>query len=154
VRFFIPLELISRSWDFLRQRGDKQVEGMLLWAGVPRTNDILLNRLIIPAQIARRSLLGVCVEMDANAHLTLTDTLEPRERLFVRVHSHPEHAYHSRTDDNNSVITHVGAISVVVPRFGIGVPNDLSSCAIFEYSQAGQWRKLDSKTVAAKFMVA
>ena len=35
----------------------------------------------------------------------------------VRVHSHPGDAYHSSTDDTNRLLSHRGAISIVVPDF-------------------------------------
>jgi hypothetical protein len=39
------------------------------------------------------------------------------------------------------VLTHNGALSVVVPYFGLGLRHGLNACAVFTYS-AGTWQEL------------
>src|SRR6266567_1599435 len=57
------------------------------------------------------------------------------------VHSHPAAAFHSPTDDANPALSHEGAVSVVVPYFGLGLRRGLAACAVYRLS-AGRWRPL------------
>src|SRR5271165_7512417 len=55
----------------------------------------------------------------------------PGWRYLARVHNHPVAAFHSRTDDANPALSHEGAISIVVPYFGLGLRRGLAACAVY-----------------------
>lgn len=42
---------------------------------------------------------------------------DAHETLAVQIHTHPDDAYHSETDDEFPIVTALGGASVVVPRF-------------------------------------
>jgi hypothetical protein len=153
LRLIIPRPLITRSWAFLRKQGLVGQEAMLLWAGQRRDDMAILTRLVIPAQIAIRSHFGVCVAMDRTAQFELHKALKPGETFFARVHSHPEDAYHSDTDDENLILSHDGALSLVIPYFAKYVADDLNDAAIYEYSQVRGWQPLTRHDIAARFQI-
>ena len=64
------------------------------------------------------------------------------EEWFVaRIHSHPGEAFHSDTDDRNPVTTFDGALSIVVPYFGLDQRHGLEACAVYRRTH-GEWREL------------
>lgn len=152
--FIIPRAVVERSWAFLRDRGAKGHEGMLLWAGCETAPKMaVLRRLVIPAQTAIRTALGVCVAMDMTAQRAMPDSLQPGEEYLIRVHSHPREAFHSKADDANLVLSHEGAISIVVPDFCKNIPCDFSNCAVFQYSIGRGWRELSQYEIDARFIL-
>jgi hypothetical protein len=64
--------------------------------------------------------------------------LEADERWLARIHSHPGRAFHSPTDDANPGLTAEGAVSIVVPYFGLGLRLGLEACAMFRLRR-GRW---------------
>jgi proteasome lid subunit RPN8/RPN11 len=126
---------------------------MLLWAGRATRGAATISRLVIPAQTAIRTAAGVCVAMEMEAQRAMPQSLRAGEEYFIRVHSHPCKAFHSDADDANLVLSHNGAISIVVPNFCHNVPTDLTACAVFEYRIGHGWRELDLKERGARFTI-
>jgi hypothetical protein len=81
------------------------------------------------------------VEVTEQGKRELAARLPSGRRYLARVHSHPAQAFHSRADDANPALTHEGAISVVVPYFGLGLRRGLGACAVYRLS-AGRWSPL------------
>lgn len=155
VQYQIPQRVIDESWAFLYERGLEGCEGTALWIGQisdEADGQINITRLFVPEQICTKSRYGVAVDLTERAHYTLTDNLEIREQFYIRIHSHPGEAYHSGRDDNNQVITHQGAISIVVPDFAT-VPADLKECAIYKLQHGKGWLKLNQNEVDKIFKV-
>lgn len=152
VRHTVPEALLRDTRDFLFERGLGGCEGMALWVGEPDGDKVKLSRLLVPEQICTRTEFGVAVDMTERAHLTLLDHVAPHERLYVRVHSHPGRAYHSERDDENLVLTHHGALSVVVPDFA-RQPLNLDHCAVYRLHQGRGWLRLTPNELARVFEV-
>lgn len=131
----VPSELLGRAAAFLETCGSRGLEGtaMIIGGDTPR--------LIIPAQTARRSRAGVAVQVTPAGQMQLATALGQDETYAARIHSHPDEAFHSASDDANPVLTYVGALSVVVPFFGLGLRHGLSACAIYRREAHG-WRDL------------
>jgi hypothetical protein len=146
----VPCALLSRSWSFLRDRGTHGCEGMLLWAGKSEPPQATLTRLVIPAQTAIKTRLGVCVAMHESAQHEMPRSLKSGEQYLIRVHSHPARAFHSETDDENLVLSHDGAISIVVPNF-CNRDYVLAECAVFEYCFGSGWRALFRNEIVKRF---
>lgn len=148
----VSQDVLEETWDFLRSRGREGLEGTLLWVGVTRDGSISVTRTLIPEQVATKGPQGVSVDLTPHAHYTLTDGLTPEERILVRVHSHPHRAYHSAKDNANPVITHEGALSIVVPDFASG-PVDLGTCAVYRFRRATGWSPLSVAEILQAFSV-
>ena len=100
--------------------------------------------LVIPEQQPRRSSSGgVSVEVTRAGQIQLAVALGPDDLYVARIHSHPVDAYHSHADDANPILTHHGALSIVVPFFGLGLRRGLDACAVLR-REHGNWRDLSA----------
>jgi hypothetical protein len=97
--------------------------------------------LVVPDQRPVRTGLGVSVEVTRQGQIDLALALGADELYVARIHSHPGEAFHSPTDDANPALTHDGALSIVVPYFGLGLRRGLDACAVLRLER-GRWRNL------------
>jgi hypothetical protein len=134
---YITAGVLEAARGFFESRGAEGYEGTALIAGVPGEP---ANRLIIPDQIAVPA-PHASVTITAKGDLQLAVAVSDTERYIARIHSHPGPAFHSETDDDNPVLTHEGALSIVVPWFGLGLRRGLSACAVYEHHN-GTWTAL------------
>ncbi|HET6867213.1 MAG TPA: hypothetical protein VFH80_14935 [Solirubrobacteraceae bacterium] len=145
--------MLERTADFLRRRGEKGLEATVVWLGrmVDETHAEILQ-VYAPEQIGYASDEGVAVEVTQQGLAELIGSLPPGVFVLARVHSHPSSAYHSSLDDDNMLISHEGAISIVVPYFARdGI--DLAGCSVNELRHGHGWRELDAAEVAKRFTV-
>jgi hypothetical protein len=155
----IPQRVLDQARAFFVERGLEGCEGTALWIGQPSSSGgsggaaaVDIVRLFVPEQICTKTAFGISVDLTPEAHYTLTDNLVPGERFYVRIHSHPREAYHSEKDDANPVLTHQGAISIVVPYFAAD-PIDLQRCAIYRLEHGMGWVRMEPDEVAQVFEV-
>jgi hypothetical protein len=153
IRYHVPLAVLDGARDFFRRRGAQGFEGTALLAGrLTAPGQVLITRLVIPQQVAETTPWGARVDLTKEAHLTLTDLLEPGELYYARIHSHPGAAFHSDRDDANPVLSHEGAISIVVPYFA-REPIELTGCAVFRLARGQGWLSLDNATIREVFTI-
>lgn len=146
--------MLEQTREFLLERGEHGVEGAVLWLGEiidDETASVLAA--FVPEQIARRSELGVSVEVTKEGLTRLISQLPDGIFVLIRVHSHPTGAYHSDLDDDNMLISHEGAISIVVPDYAEG-PIELGRCSVNELRHDQGWRELDAAEVTERFRVS
>lgn len=110
------------------------------------------TRLVIPPQVA-----GACprcwVQVTDEGKLQLAVALGADERYVARIHSHPCEAFHSSTDDSNPSLTQQGALSIVVPYFGLGLRRGLDACAVY-VRRGTEWIDLAAGTERDRMVVA
>lgn len=151
--YVIPQHVLDQTREFLRERGEHGVEGVVLWLGEivdDETGAVLAA--YVPEQIGRCSELGVSVEVTAEGLTRLISDLPAGVFVLIRVHSHPTDAYHSDLDDDNMLISHPNAISIVVPDYA----HDsiaLARCSINELRHGRGWVELDPADVRNRFRV-
>jgi len=155
--YFIADRLFEEARAFFQERGSQDCEGTALLAGRPVDENIRLTRLFIPEQRCIKvplpdGRIGLRVELTEHAHYTLTDNLAPGELFYARIHSHPGNAFHSQTDDDNGVISHRGALSIVVPYFA-AEPIDLRRCAVYRLEHGRGWLPLGTDQIEQVFRV-
>lgn len=131
----IPLAVLEEVRGFLEDRGAHGLEGTAMLAGAPEG---AITRAVIPDQVGQRSAFGVAVEVTDAGKLQMAAALALDELWHARIHSHPGEAFHSETDDRNPVLTAEGAVSIVVPFFGLGLRRGLDACAAFVLRD-GRW---------------
>ena len=150
----VPRAVLDGSRAFLRERGLEGCEGTALWIGRPRgsAGEVDITRLFIPEQECLKTPDGVAVRLTEEAHYTLTDNLADGELFYCRIHSHPKKAHHSELDDANAVITHQGAVSVVVPYFA-RAPLRMEECAVHQLEHGRGWLPLPTAEVLRRFEV-
>jgi hypothetical protein len=149
----VPQHVLHETWMFLRERGREHLEGVVLWVGVVNDAehaDVLAQ--IAPAQVAYRSEQGLSVAIPQQELSKLIAALPEKVHILARVHSHGEEAYHSPLDDTNMVISHQGAISIVVSDFAAGAPS-LLACSVNRLAADGSWRELERAAVQELFTV-
>lgn len=154
VVYVVPQRVLDETRAFFQDRGAEDCEGTGLWVGKPAgsAGKIDIVRLFVPEQTAIPYGFGACVQLSPHAHYTLTDNLASDERFYVRIHSHPGEAYHSDCDDQNPILTHEGAISVVVPFFARD-PIRLDRCAVYSYERSHGWMELGVSAIRELFLV-
>jgi len=144
----VPAGLIDRVVSHLRTCGAHGLEGVAFWAGRLEGSQFLVTQAFVPRQhalIDTRSGVGVAIDGDELFRLNVW-LHKAGLQLIAQIHSHPGSAYHSSTDDDMSVVTRVGALSIVVPDFAAGV-FDLSTIAVHRLAKDGGWKKLSKKEV-------
>lgn len=132
----IAADALETARAFFEQQGAYGFEGTAMFAG---TDGDGITRRVIPDQRPNRTRFGVAVEVTDKGKLELAVALALDERWLARIHSHPDEAFHSHTDDTNPALTADGALSIVVPFFGLGLRRGLDACAVHVY-RGGDWR--------------
>ena len=151
--YIVPQHVVEQTREFLRDRGDQGAEGVVLWLGEivdDETGAVLAA--YVPEQVAHSSELGVAVEVTQEGLTRLIAALPEGVFVLIRVHSHPSDAFHSDLDNDNMLISHANAISVVVPNFA-REPIVLERCSVNELRHDTGWVELDPATVDARFSV-
>lgn len=84
------------------------------------------------------------------SHLRVT-----RRKIVAQVHSHPGRAFHSEVDDEWAIIRHIGALSLVLPRFAAATTPDnfLDEAMTYELSPANEWLHVPNRGPAARLTV-
>lgn len=61
--------------------------------------------------------------------------------IAAQIHTHPGRAYHSKVDDEWAFVRHEGALSLVLPRFGLttAASNFLEQVVTYRLSRANSW---------------
>lgn len=122
----------------LQAAGRYGVECIVVWAGLPVADYFYVDTVYCPHQFA--TAVGARVasedvgEMYKNMHLS-------GRTAIAQVHSHPGEAFHSHTDDDFSIVTRCGALSLVVPDFGFGEAADIKHWAAFRLRNSG-WEEI------------
>jgi hypothetical protein len=125
VTLAIPYAVLEQAREFFEERGSYGFEGTAMIAAADGEN----VRLVVPDQVATPA--PFCsVEVTRRGKSELALALGPADRYVSRIHSHPALAFHSPTDDANPAITYPGALSIVVPFFGLGLRHGLDACAV------------------------
>jgi hypothetical protein len=151
--FRIPRAVLTETRRTLAEIGEHGVEGVVLWvASEPADGTAEVLRTLIPYQVALRSEDGLAVTIPDWAVSELILGLEPSSYIPIKVHSHPQDAFHSMTDDLNRILSHRGSISIVVPWFARAELR-LSECSVNELGSDFRWRELSADEVERRFIV-
>lgn len=115
----VPSELLDDTEASLKAAGRKGHELFVLWTGRVNGNRLEIQNAHVPRQIAYRSKHGCGVRVNGDELHGLNAWLyEHGQVLAAQVHSHPDDAFHSDTDDMFPIVTVEGGISIVAAYFG------------------------------------
>jgi hypothetical protein len=152
-RYVVPSAVLTKTRELLRERGELGLEAVVVWLGqVLDEHTGLITGALRPGQVAFRNDLGCAVEVPPDALSELIRILPEQTFVLVRLHTHPAEAYHSPVDDTNMLISHNGAISIVVPHFARD-PLDLTRCSVNHLVHGVGWVELTSDEVTERFEV-
>lgn len=78
-----------------------------------------------------------------------------RRKIAAQVHSHPGRAFHSEADDEWAIVRHVGALSLVLPRFAIATTprNFLDEAMTYELSPNNEWVHVPNRGPLARLEI-
>lgn len=134
----ISSAILEQARSFFEERGSAGCEGTAMIAGEEGS----ATQLVIPNQRAH-PIPRCWVEVTRDGKSELAAALGPKEMYVSRIHSHPGLAFHSPADDTNPAITYPGALSIVVPFFGLALRHGLDACAVL-VRRDGEWIEVPS----------
>lgn len=140
--FLLDMEAAEFIAALARHQGKKGDEVAVLLAGAPRTGGhILLDRVIIPRQMAFQTPRGCGLIIDGGCLNRVGPQMRASgRRIHGILHSHPDEAYHSPTDNAAVLMRFHRAFSIVVPEFGRRADLLNGSCA-FRFDYAAGWQE-------------
>ena len=118
-RFRISASAIRETVEAIRSAGQEGCELFVIWSGQLDDNIFTVAQVHIPHQTSYKLESGLCVRVAGSELHRLNVWLYGAQQVVgVQVHSHPEGAYHSETDDTYPIATLEGSLSIVLPYFG------------------------------------
>jgi hypothetical protein len=137
--------MLAESFEHFRRCGENRRECVVYWTG-PRDEPDVVDRVEHPLHKATRA----SYEVDS-AWVTSFFLLLRRDRhtTRVQVHTHPNGAGHSETDDRFSLVPAPGFLSLVVPNFGAG-PASLDEAFLAEMAAGGGWTPIPVSNIDAQ----
>jgi hypothetical protein len=137
VRYKVPFGILSRTFDQFRRCGDGQRECQALWISSWQ-NPREISQVIHPVHTAQPQ--GYM--LDSLWLNTFWSRLcEANEGIRVQVHTHPQEAFHSPSDDAFPIIHTPGFLSLVIPNFAMGHIG-LKDAFLTEIMDDGGWREV------------
>lgn len=148
----VSRDIVRVTVEELQQAGHAHRERVVLWLGRQKADTIAVETVFGPIQEAAQDYFHIPrVGMVALlAHLR-----EYRLMVAAQVHSHPDNAFHSRADDAWAIVRHVGALSLVLPFFGLqtSVETFVHDAAVFELLPDNHWYQVPSSQVPSRYRV-
>jgi hypothetical protein len=135
-------DVIEESFRWFRECGRGECECILYWTGP--VDETLVDGVEHP--IHERSPFGYEVESRWLTEFCLRLGASKR-CVRAQVHTHPEEAFHSASDDHWPIVSQAGFVSIVIPNFGSrGI--SLDDSWIGRLMADGTWRKEPSAEAA------
>lgn len=134
----VARDIVRTTIEELQHAGRVYQERVVLWLGRREANVVTVQRVFVPIQETAHDYFHIPQEGMA---ALLTDLRQSRLQVAAQVHSHPHEAFHSQADDRWAIIRHVGALSLVVPSFGLQTTaaTFVDDAAVYELFLDNQW---------------
>ena len=108
-------EVLRETIALLRRGGERGEERVVLWLARSTARDQApIAEVYEPEQIADVDYFKLPPESIRRLMVHLRTT---RRKVVAQIHTHPGQAFHSEADAEWAIIRHVGALSLVLPRF-------------------------------------
>ena len=136
-----PSGVVKATLDEIRSAGRRGRECGVLWLGRRNEGCVRIVEAYRPAQNASDRMF----EFPPGSMAALEQKLiQERYMIPAQVHSHPGRAFHSLADDHGAVIRHGGALSLVVPDFGLQttVERFLADSKVYRLSDENRWTEV------------
>lgn len=144
---------IETSIRAFRKAGEDDAECVVLWLGKRTATGLIVMEVYRPLQQAGADFFHI---PDEGMTALMARLRELRGMVVAQVHSHPHAAFHSKADDEWAIVRHEGALSLVVPDFGIRTKttNFWEKTKVFELSHGSEWTEIPFSEVKMLFEVA
>jgi proteasome lid subunit RPN8/RPN11 len=131
--------IVRATIDILRRGAAAREERVVLWLSAAAVR--------IPASVVEVYEPDQVTEIDffrlppASMRALMDHLRSTRRRVVAQIHTHPGPAYHSEADAAWAIVSHIGALSLVLPRFAATttLENFLEEVVTYEYTSAGDW---------------
>lgn len=143
--YSLPRVMLDETFAHFRACGDGRRECQSLWLSSWATPGALA-RVVHPRHVAHA---GGFVVNDAWLNAFWLELGEINMGVRVQVHTHPETAFHSLSDDAYPIIHRPAFLSLVIPNFGMG-PVGFQDAYLTEIQTDGSWKEVP---IAARLVV-
>jgi len=142
-RLTIGHDAVVQTICCIRQRGAHGAEGVMLWLGRRSALDSDVREAYEPLF---RSKADQFVVPPEGMSALMDRICATGHAVVAQVHSHPGHAFHSLADETWALVKHVGAYSIVLPRFCANTTreNFWQEAAVFVMQPNGRWLELSA----------
>jgi hypothetical protein len=147
--YWVPRWVLDRSWQLLRQDGLKRVESTVLWGGRRFGEEAVVMAVLYPCGHDVALEPGfVHVGSDTTAEIGRWLRAQDLSAL-VQVHTHPNAwTGHSRTDDDFSIASSDGFVSLVWPHYGERPIESIRNVGVHRLS-GGEWHDVEGSDAEA-----
>lgn len=141
----LPRRMIEETFSLLRSCGDNQRECQLYWTS-PWSAPQTLTEVVHPKHYSGRYGLSIDGDWISRFWNELSDR---GLGVRIQVHTHPEEAFHSTTDDTFPLLFDPGFLSLVIPDFAMGRVG-FRDAYLTEIQPDGSWKQVD---IASRIIV-
>lgn len=127
---YIEADALAKTFDIFATCGRACRECVVFWVGP--AGKIRVDEAIHPYHRSSRMSYAVDGAWMNRFWFRLADQ---GRRIHVQVHTHPDSAFHSESDDDGAVGVHNGFVSIVVPSFGTA--RSLTGARAYELAPTG-----------------
>lgn len=118
-QFQVQARAVRETEAAIRSAGQEGYELFVVWSGTRDGDTFAVAEAHVPRQVSYKLDDGLCVRIGGpELHRLNVWLYEAQQVVGVQIHSHPEDAYHSETDDTYPIATLDGSLSIVLPSFG------------------------------------
>lgn len=146
-------EALRKTIGALRRGGERGEERVMFWlsTAVVRTPAPIVE-VYEPDQVAEVDYFRL---PPASMQTLMNHLKSTRRRIVAQIHTHPGRAFHSDVDAKWAIVRHVGALSLVLPRFAVATTpeNFLEEVMTYEYSPGGDWNHCPNVGASARVTV-
>lgn len=135
----LPIPMLEETLGLLRDGGRLRNERVALWlAPATATGAATLKEVYEPYQEAARDYFHLPPE---SLRALMARLKAGRLKVAAQIHTHPNEAFHSKADARWAIVRHVGALSLVLPRFAATttVATFVEEVKTYELSETGEW---------------
>jgi proteasome lid subunit RPN8/RPN11 len=140
-RVRVPLQLLETTVRELSRHRLNPTERVALWLGRRQAGHICVHEMYVPAYEAESDYFYIAPGpmRQLMRHLRGAGLM-----IAAQLHTHPEEAFHSAADDKWAIVRHVGALSLVLPDFGVRTTPDafFETAKVFRLDRMNRWEEV------------
>ena len=143
--FQFPKSVLEKAYSFLQHAGKERFEAVALFAGDVDGNLARIKEAILPEQKSYKLPSGLMYSVEGDELYRINVWLYNNKlKLLAQIHSHPQEAYHSRTDDESPIVSTEGGLSIVVPNFARSTM-DYMTWAFYRLKPGMEWQEVSDQ---------
>lgn len=148
----VKQEHVTATLKTLQHAGRACRECVVLWLARRQGASLTVQHVFVPLQNAADDYFRI---PRAGVAALLRELGTTRFQVVVQVHSHPYEAFHSPADDAWAIVRHSGALSLVVPYFGLRTTPGtfVEDAAVYALRPDNQWCHICPTEVSQYYQV-